>query len=328
MPVAEPVLRAVRVPFDRRSHPLGRARGREPLGDPVLALGVPARVVGWLRRQRPRRDARRGAADGADDARWPSSRSCTATRWSPTTSSSGPRSAAGGPAADPRRAGREGGVLRGLVPLRLRDAAGRPGDLPAVADALAAYCAGRATPGTRCRGTRSTCGGSAAATPRSTPSPRPSGPARPPRAGRSASSARTCARSSAAGGRHDRRLPLHAGQEGAPRDPAQGPARRGRGRGPARGLRRPARGPAGVHRPPPAALGRGRPVPRQPGRRAQPGVRAAAVRAVRPTGRCACRSSRSGTAGSRRGSRSRPPTRCSTTTPGWTRTPASCRRAC
>ncbi len=59
-----------------------------------------------------------------------------------------------------------------------------------------------------------------------------------------------------AGRRDDGRLPRDARQEGAPRDPAQGPPGRGRRRGAPRGFGRSARRPRRVHRPAPEALGR------------------------------------------------------------------------
>ncbi len=99
------------------------------------------------------------------------------------------------------------------------------------------------------------------------------------------------------------------------------------GRGPARGVGRPARGDRRLHRPPPAQVGRARPVPRHARWRPEPGVRPAPVRAVgRATGRCGSRSCPSAAGGSRPGSRSRRPTACSTTTRALTPTPATCRR--
>ena len=46
------------VRHDRSRH-LGHAPRREPVGDALLALGLPSGLVGWLRRERPRGDARR-----------------------------------------------------------------------------------------------------------------------------------------------------------------------------------------------------------------------------------------------------------------------------
>ena len=129
-------------------------------------------------------------------------------------------------------------------------------------------------------------------------------------------------------GRRHRRLPRHAGQEGAPRDPAQGPPRGGRRRGASRRLGGPAGGPARLHRPAPEALGRGRPVPERPRRATRAGRSSSACSSCSaPTARCASPSSRSAAAGSRRASRSRRPTPSSTTTPAWTPRRASCRRA-
>ena len=81
-------------------------------------------------------------------------------------------------------------------------------------------------------------------------------------------------------GRRHRRVPRDARQEGAPRDPAQGPPRGGRRRGPARGLGRPARRPRRLHRPAPEALGRDRPVPADHRWRPEPDVLPTDVRAV------------------------------------------------
>ena len=130
------------------------------------------------------------------------------------------------------------------------------------------------------------------------------------------------------GARH-RRLPRHAGQEGAPRDPAQGPPRRGRRRGPSRRLGRPAGRPARLHRPPPEALGRATACSRHgPGGDAEPGLLPPPVRAVRRRRPAAPRVP-DGRRPPDRGGRlvrdgRRDPT---TTTPAWTRRRASCRRA-
>ena len=113
-----------------------------------------------------------------------------------------------------------------------------PADLPDVADAVAAHLADARRPGLGRRG------------PAAAPLRRPDG--RRPRRGlrgqgdRRGLDAQRRARGclpggDAAGGRRPRRLPRHARQEGAPRDPAQGPAGRGRGRDPPRRLDRSAR---------------------------------------------------------------------------------------
>ena len=93
----------------------------------------------------------------------------------------------------PCRADGDRGLLRRLLPRRLRDAPGRPGDLPAVAAAVADYFA---DPAERRRWDvvdlrRLRCGDPAATHWRP-----PSERARSPRAGCSTSSARTSARSS------------------------------------------------------------------------------------------------------------------------------------
>ena len=95
----------------------------------------------------------------------------------------------------------------------------------------------------------------------------------------------------AAGRRRPRRLPRDARQEGAPRDPAQGPPGRGGRRGPPRRLDRSARRPRRVHRPPPAALGRGRPLPADRRRATRAGSSSAGCSScAAPTARSASRS--------------------------------------
>ena len=143
--------------------------------------------------------------------------------------------------ADARRADREGRLLRGDVPRRLRDGprrAGRPAGGRRGRRRPSRGARRRRSIRTRRRGTSSTCAGSAAATrPPTRWRPR-SGGARSPRAGRSTSSARTSARSSTC-----RRAPTFddylgdARQEGAPRDPAQDPPGRGGRRRRARPIR-------------------------------------------------------------------------------------------
>ena len=249
-------------------------------------------------------------AEAPDDARRSGSpRSCTATRWSPATSSCATKIRRADGAADARPARRQGGVLRCLVPRRLRDLPAAPADL------------------------------AAAATPSPTTSPHGGDPGHPRpwdavdlrrlRCGDPAADALAEAfgrREIACGWtlnleqedvcpvvtlpdrRVDRRRPRRPGQEGAPRDPAQGQAGGGCGRRPRSTTSWTRSRPAGVHRPPPAALGRPRPVPVDARRRPEPRVHPAAVRAVRRrAGRCGSRSSRSAAGGSRPGSRSRPP---------------------
>ena len=59
-PTSARALRAEHRPFDThpRSH-LGRPRRTEPVGDALLAVGLPPGVVGCIRRERPRADAGR-----------------------------------------------------------------------------------------------------------------------------------------------------------------------------------------------------------------------------------------------------------------------------
>ena len=240
-PVAIPALasRASPVRLDRAGR-LGRPRRREPLVDPVLALGLAPRVVGCVRRERPRGDA------GRRPGRWP------------------------GPDAGPSRIVplmHRHEVEPGDVELRdkMRHADGPPlTPVPPDAKAVffgASYHADYATllaaparPAGRRRGARRLLRARRRPAP-----PAPVGRGRPPpaplrRPGGRRARARLRAprdeprlddqprargrlpRRDAARGRDDRRLPRHAGQEGAPRDPAQGPPRRGGGRGPPRRL--------------------------------------------------------------------------------------------
>ena len=124
-----------------------------------------------------------------------------------------------------------------------------------------------------------------------------------------------------------RRVPLDARQEGAPRDPAQDPAGRGGRRHRAHRLDRSARRPRGLHRPPPAQVGRPGPVPADAGRRRVTALHPSNVRRVR-AGRAAPARvpDRRRTAG-----RGRPPVpdrgrATSTTTPASTPMRATCRR--
>ena len=120
-PGDEPV-RASATPL--RRHPardLGRPRGRQPVGHAVLVVGVPAGVVGCLRRQRPRGDARRrrsAAPSGSvgDRAAHAPSRG-RAERRRDRTRMRGDSDAELTPVATDGH----GRLLRRLVPRRLRD---------------------------------------------------------------------------------------------------------------------------------------------------------------------------------------------------------------
>ena len=266
---------------------LGRPRRRDPWATPFSswafhrawwdAYGANAHEQ-TLDRPRPRPTPSRAASR--------SCRSCTATRSSRPTPLTAPTIRHGDALrADAGRRRPRRRLLRRLVPRRLRDdprRARRPAGRrrgrrrPSRADAAPPIR-------TRRRGTSSTCAGCAAATRPPTRSPRPSG-AREMREGWTLNVERedVCPVVDAARRARLRRLPRDARQEGAPRDPAQGPPRRGGGRGRARRLDRPARRPRGLHRPPPdASWGDRRPVPADTRRRPEPGVRPPAVRAVR-----------------------------------------------
>ena len=207
------------------------------MGDPVLRLGLPARVVGRLRGERPRGDARR--RPGRRGGRRRAGRDRAAH-------------------APPRgRAGRRADPHEDAPRRRGRADAGRRRPRPRSSSGP------RTTPTTR----RSwppprTCRPS----PRRSPAISPSPSARRPwdvvdlrrlRCGDPAADALAaafgareiaegwtlnveredvCPVVDPAGRRRRWRLPRDARQEGAPRDPAQGPARRGRRRGPVRRL--------------------------------------------------------------------------------------------
>ena len=188
----------------------------------------------------------------------------------------------GRPDPDAGLAGREGGLLRRLVPRRLRHAPRRARG-PARGRGRARGVLRRrwAIPATRCRGTPWTSAGCARATRRPTRSRRPSVPGRWRRAGRSTWSPRRSARSrrcrragrstttSATLGKKER----HEIRRKVRRAEAVGEVRLDDSTDPLADL-------PGVHRPAPEALGRRRPVPGHRGRRAQPHLLPPAVRAV------------------------------------------------
>ena len=257
---------ASRVRFHRASR-LGPPRGCEPLVDPVLALGRASRVVGCLRRERARRDGRghpggRAAGRPAGGHRPADAPPRGGARRHRAADDDPPP---GRPRDHRRPARRQGRVLRRQLPRRLRDAPRGPRrprrrrrrarrlPRPWRRPEPPASVGRRRPPSTPLR----RCGRR-----------RPRGRVRATRARLRLDDGRRAGgrlpRRHPAGRGDDRRLPGHPGQEGAPRDPAQGPPRRGRRRGAPRRLDRPDRRPAGLHRPPPAPLGRRRPVPGQP----------------------------------------------------------------
>ena len=105
-----------------RRRDLGRPRRSQSMGDSVLAVGLPPGLVGRLRGERPRRDHGR--------ARCRPRRGCRTDRHRPAHASSRGRAhrcdRADHPAPrlrhrpDARPADRQGHLLRGLVPRRLR----------------------------------------------------------------------------------------------------------------------------------------------------------------------------------------------------------------
>ena len=333
-PVAIPALRAERRPFDSiQPADWDALVDANPWATPFSRLGLPARVVGRVRRERPRGDARRRPGRCAARRRARSAIVPLMHRHEVEPSDAldphddaprrGRRADAG--RADARR--RSSSAPR-TTPTTRRSWPPRP-TCPPSPTPLADYLAPTPAEPPR-RGTSSTCAGCAAATRPPTRWPRRSGRARWPRAGRSTSSARTSARSSTLpDGRRHRRLPRDARQEGAPRDPAQGPPRRGGRRGPARRLARPARRPRGVHRPAPEALGRPTASSRDTPGGDQSRVFVRRLFELFGAGRPAPAGVPDGRRPADRGraSTSRPPTATSTTTPASTPTPATCRRA-
>ena len=171
--------------------------GAHAVGDPVLVVGVPSRVVGRVCGERPRGDARRRRRPTRRPMARPtpsrSSRSCTGTRSSRATPLTHTTMRHGADAElTAGRPRRDGDLLRGLVSRRLRD-----DPLRARGPAGGGRCRRDLPRGriARAPGTRSTFAGCAAATPPPRRWRRPSVRARWPRAGRSTSSARTSARS-------------------------------------------------------------------------------------------------------------------------------------
>ena len=230
------------------------------------------------------------------------------------------------PRPDPRRADRHGHLLRCLVPRRLRHDVGGPGGH------AGGRHRGRRLPGRSLRSPAVGC-----RRPPPAPLRRPGG-GRPGRGDRRArdrrgldprrrARGRLPGRDAADRGGH-RGLPRDARQEGASRDPAQGPPGRGRRPGATGRLPGSAGRPRDVHRAPPEEMGRRRPVPRHAWRRPEPRALPAPVRAPRagravapvvPVGRPA--------GASRPGSTSTSATDTCTTTPGWTPPRATCRPA-
>ena len=139
------------VPFDDDpARQLGRARRPQPVGDAVLALGLPPRVVGRVRRERPRGDARRRPG------RRPRPRGPDRDRPAHAPPRGGARRRGArdqdpqrrGPPADARPARRQGAVLRRprTTPTTRRSCATAPRrDLPGAPPTAAGadYCAGR-----------------------------------------------------------------------------------------------------------------------------------------------------------------------------------------
>ena len=121
---ASGALRAERRPFDEFSRETwDAARRADAVGDPVLGLGIPSSVVGRLRRECPRGDARHRAGDAPPGAEPVAivplmhrhevepSDALTHTRMRHGTRAR----------ADAGPADRQSGLLRGLLPRRLRD---------------------------------------------------------------------------------------------------------------------------------------------------------------------------------------------------------------
>ena len=226
-------------PTGDRRHPsghLGRTGSPDAVGHAVLRLGLPAGLVGCLRRERPRGDAGRGPGrratrrrSGRDRAAHAPSRGRARRRPDPYDDASRPRcrTHAGPPDGD-------GGLLRSLVPRRLRDTARRPGrpDRGRGCPGRVHRRAGRASPVGR--------GGPPAAPLRRPGCRCTGGGARCARSGRGLDArhrarGRLPGRHAASRLRHGR-LSREPRQEGASRDQAQGPSCRGRRRDPPRRL--------------------------------------------------------------------------------------------
>ncbi len=235
--------------------------------------------------------------------------------------------------ADARRAGPQGRLLRGQLPRRLRDGA-RPAGGPAGGRPRGRGCPrlrrdrGRRAP--RTLGRRSTCDGCAAATRRPTSWQRRSGRTSPRTAGRWSANARRSARSSTSRPASDfegylgtlGKKERHEVRRKIRRAEAAGEVRLERSTDPI-GRPRRVRGPA------PAQVGRERALPADARRRPEPRLLPRPVRALRP-GRPprAAVPDRRRAGGSRPASGSTTARRSTSTTPAWTRTRATCRRAC
>ena len=238
-----------------RARGLGSHRGTDAVGDGLLLVGLPPCLVGCLRCQRPRRDARHRSGrcsprrrSGRDRAPHASPRGGALGRAHPHADA-----ARAGSRADTGRADGHGRLLRSLLPRRLRDdprGSGRP---------ACRRRSDRRLPGGSGRGRLGRGRPATAALRR--PGRRPLGG----RIGCARDGERLDAHRGAGGrlpgrdlpgGRRYRRVPRDARQEGAARDPAKGPSRASRRRDPPRGLRRPTRRPGDLHRPAPEALGR------------------------------------------------------------------------
>ncbi len=264
---------------------MGPTRRRDAVGHAVLGLGLPPRLVGRVRFDRPPADTSPSPTrHRAGSSR--SCRSCIATRSSRPTPRPTRRCATATP-------GRLTSVAPGAKAIFFgasyhadyATVLAAPDVLPAVSEAVVEYLAdeGRAgRPASRSVGRR----GPPPAAVRRPGRRRARRRVRPPR-GRRGLDAQRRARGRLPGrppaGRHRlRRLPRDPRQEGSPRDPAQDPAGGGRRRDPADRLDRPAHGPRGLHRPPPAPMGRRRALPADARRRCLASVLPPPVRGARP----------------------------------------------
>ena len=232
---------------------MGCARRGDAVGDAVRPLGVPPRLVGWLRGERPRADpGGRGSRPRPSRRRpWRSSRSCTATRWSPTTPILHTRlRARPAHAPDAGRADAKAvffGASYHADYATVLAASGRP----AGGGGGAGGGDGRARRGDRPgsparRGTSSTCAASAAAIRRPTRWPTRSASRDGRRAGRVVREREeVCPVVTFAAGMDFEAYLGTLGQEGAPRGAPQAAPGRGRRRRPPGRVAGPARGPDG-----------------------------------------------------------------------------------